>query len=270
MSGTRSTTPEDAGIVGFGEDAAAPAGGPLDTAAILSLFAGFDLNVAEREYLDGQAARLAYVRNLVQGYCAAQAGNADLLDIGPHFLTRCLAETIMPRPRISTIGAEYPKLMPPARVAQHASINLNDCAEAALPFAAHSFDIVTICEVIEHLFVPPDVVLSFLRPLLKPPDGVLIVGTPNAVSISKRLKMLLGENPFQQLFANYREGWGHIREYTMQELRHLGAQAGLKTVFEEYCDYWPQYLFPGAEEITSLEREVPRFRTGLTIVYKPA
>jgi 2-polyprenyl-3-methyl-5-hydroxy-6-metoxy-1,4-benzoquinol methylase len=262
--------PDEEGIVGFAgvAEAAAHRGGPLAAADILRLFEGFDLNRVEREYLDGQATRLAYVRNLVQGYCSARAAPADILDVGPHFLTRCLAETILPPPRISTIGAEYAKLMPPERVAQHASIDLNDCAGAVSPLAPGSFDIVTICEVIEHLFVPPDVVLSFLRPFLKPPDGVLIVGTPNAVSISKRLKMLLGENPFQQMLPNWREGGGHIREYTMQELRWFGAQAGLSAVVEEFCDYWPQYLFPGSEEISSLEREVPRFRTGLTIVYK--
>jgi SAM-dependent methyltransferase len=235
---------------------------------VLRLFSSFDLDVAELDYLNGQSARIGYLRDLVQSFCSKLDGIADILDVGPHFLTRFLAETASPRPRISTLGYAYPKILPAEFVHGHANIDLNECGSMPLPFASESFDVILICEVIEHLFIPPSIVLSFLRDLLKRPGGVIIAGTPNAVSISKRLRMMMGENPYQELSPQYRSGKVHIREYTMHELHKYGTQAGLKVVFEEYCNYWDQYLFPGARDISALERDVETYRGGLTIVYQ--
>ena len=233
---------------------------------VLRLFSSFQLDQAEVVYLNGQAKRIAYLRDLVQNYCNEIARPAEILDVGPHFLTRCLIETIAPTPKISTLGYSYPKLVPSEFVKKHSNLDINDSASSALPFEPISFDIVIICEVIEHLFVPPDVVFAFLKQLLKP-QGKIICGTPNAVSISKRLKMMMGENPFQKLFPLYKSYRGHIREYTMDELRKCGELAGLNLHFEDYCNYWDQYLFPGSIEITTLENNVPMYRGGLTIVY---
>ncbi|MDP9149663.1 MAG: hypothetical protein M3O36_06955 [Myxococcota bacterium] len=42
-------------------------------------------------------------------------------------------------------------------------------------------------EVLEHLHTAPELVLAFLRRLLLP-QGLLILQTPNAASLSKRIK----------------------------------------------------------------------------------
>ena len=234
---------------------------------VLALFSRFDLNDAESAYLEGQAQRIAYLRNLVQTYCTNIVGPADILDVGPHFLTRCIVDTIHPTPRISTIGFDYQNLLPMERVYRRAVLDVNDCGSLPLPFEGNSIDIILLCEIIEHLFIPPDVVYNFLKPLLKK-SGFLIVGTPNAVSISKRLKMVMGENPYQELSPEYKSGMVHIREYTMKELRKYGEWAELNVHYEEYCDYWDQYHFIESQQITALEREDQLFRGGLTIVYQ--
>jgi predicted SAM-dependent methyltransferase len=232
---------------------------------VLDLFSSLALDEGEVTYLRGQARRIAYLRDLVQRYCDKHSGVSNILDVGPHFLTRCLLETILPKPEMSTLGVEFPKLVPPNMVHQHATVDLNECGSLPLPFEPESFDIIVICEVIEHLFIPPDVVLTFLKKLVRKPGGIILVGTPNAVCLSNRLRMMQGENPFHLLSPDWKSGAGHIREYTMRELRTYGQSAGLNAVLEEYCDYWGQFIH--IDNIAEIESEVPSYRTGLTIVF---
>jgi predicted SAM-dependent methyltransferase len=233
---------------------------------VMEIFSSLDLESGQELYLRNQARRLAYLRDLVQRYCDDYHGALRILDVGPHFLTRCLLETISPKPQMSTLGYEFPKLVPRNLIHQHATANLNECGSLALPFEPESFDIILICEVVEHLRIPPDVVLTFLKKLVKKPEGIIIVGTPNAACLSNRLRMMMGENPFQLLSADLGSGAGHIREYTMQELRKYGENAGLNVKFEEYCSYWRQHI--QINNIEEIERDVPSYRTGLTIVYQ--
>jgi len=238
---------------------------------VLALFAPFDLTPEEAGYLPPQARRIAHVIDVVQRYCSMRSEPSHILDVGPHFLTRCMAESITPRPIMSTLGYPFPKLMPPEMVHLHATMDFNDCISQPPPFEPGTFDIITICEVVEHMLVPPDAVLSFLARMLKRPHGVILVGTPNAVSLTNRLRMMMGENPFQRLEHDWRSYRVHIREYTMQELREYGAAANLRVAFEEYCDYWDYSIFvPGMNimDVAFLEQDVPSYKNGLTIVYQ--
>ena len=56
--------------------------------------------------------------------------------------------------------------------------------------------------------------------------GVLVVQTPNAVSLPRRLAMLGGRNPYE-LIREDATNPGHFREYTAAELRRYAAVAGL-------------------------------------------
>jgi SAM-dependent methyltransferase len=232
---------------------------------VLQNFESFDLTKGEREYLKGQSKRIAYLTNLVQGYSDKMGGPLSILDVGPHFLTRCLMDLVTPRPQISTLGYPFPKLVPEAEVKRKVVLNFNELPKDKLGFDAGSFDLITICEVVEHLFTPPDVILNLLKPLLKK-DGRLILGTPNAVSISHRMRMMLGENPFHRLNPNWKSGVAHIREYTMAELRDYAREVGLISDFEEYNDYWGHSMH--IPNIEALERENPSYRGGITIVFK--
>jgi SAM-dependent methyltransferase len=237
---------------------------------ILSHFERFELNQEERYYLESQAERLAYIIRLVQHYTTHDKLIRPLmLDVGSHFLTRCMLDLVDPRPTVSIAGFHYDSITPSNLLASSIQLDLNTCGLPSAPSFDQGtrFDIITCCEIVEHLFVPPNVVFSFLAKWLKPGSGKLIVGTPNAVSYSKRLAMMQGRNPFEPLHQDYLSGRGHIREYTIGELKEYGAQAGLEPIFEEFNDYWDQHHFPDDAEISRVERENQDFRAGLTIVF---
>ncbi len=86
-------------------------------------------------------------------------------------------------------------------------------------------DVVVCCEVIEHLHVPAAGVLRFLAGGLAP-NGHLIVQTPNATALPKRVRMLLGRNPYEPIRAEPGNP-GHFHEYTVSELKGAFAAAGL-------------------------------------------
>jgi 2-polyprenyl-3-methyl-5-hydroxy-6-metoxy-1,4-benzoquinol methylase len=234
---------------------------------VLTFFGAKNLNDSQLNYLKEQAERLAYTRNLVQSYCTNRNESARILDVGQHFLTVLIAETLTPQPIVSTIGHPNAELVDRKTIHAHHTLDLNRCGDSERPFGSTSFDIITFCEVVEHLYIPPYVVLTFLKQLLAG-DGKLILGTPNAASLTKRIRMLIGDNPFAELVPDNRYGLIHIREYTMAELVRDGARAGLKASFTEYCNYWvPRYLI-GTPQLVEAERSIPSFRGGLTVVYQ--
>lgn len=100
------------------------------------------------------------------------------------------------------------------------------------------YDVIVFSEVIEHLYTSPALVLNFLKTILSD-SGVIILQTPNAVVLHKRLQFLLGSNPFN-LIAENNLSPAHFREYTMKELSLYCRQCGLQIVeksHENYFDY---------------------------------
>ncbi|MDA1196662.1 MAG: class I SAM-dependent methyltransferase [Nanoarchaeota archaeon] len=86
--------------------------------------------------------------------------------------------------------------------------------EQPMPIEDDTFDLITLCEVIEHIF-DTDFLLSEIKRILKP-GGVFIITTPNIASLTNRLTMLIGKYPTS---AEYRaSGSGHIRIYTFSAL----------------------------------------------------
>ena len=86
-------------------------------------------------------------------------------------------------------------------------------------------DLVGLAEVIEHLDTAAPTVLAFLRRFLRA-GGTLLLQTPNAVALSRRLKMLMGRNPTEPIRPN-RLDPGHFHEYTVAELTAAAAAADL-------------------------------------------
>jgi hypothetical protein len=231
---------------------------------VKALFRDIDLNEEERFYLSSQAARLAYACNLVQKYCSERKVTT-VLDIGPHFLTRCIKMLIRPEIKLSTVGFEYPKLVPRTLVEEHVHYDLTQVVQGKpATFAAAPFDLILFCETIEHLTVSPAHLLSGISSVLARPRGGLLIQTPNAVTLSKRIGMLRGRNPFELLHEEL-EFKGHIREYTMAELLAYGAAAGFSVWHREYCDYWAAHTRNPVVRL--LERAVPSFRRGLTVFF---
>jgi hypothetical protein len=93
-----------------------------------------------------------------------------------------------------------------------------------------TYQVVVMAEVLEHLYTAPQLVIAFISSLLDP-NGLLIVQTPNAAALTKRIKLMVGRNPYEMLRTDERDP-GHYREYTIAELRHIGQSLGLH---EERC-----------------------------------
>jgi hypothetical protein len=233
---------------------------------IKSLFSKIDLNQEEQVYLNSQATRLTYTTNLVQEFCNHHPVR-KVLDIGPHFLTRCVKEFIRPEISVSTLGYEYPKLVPANIIDEHVHYDLSDCIKKKPAISKNTpFDLILFCETIEHLYISPSLVMDFLRKLLITKNGGLLIQTPNAVTLKKRIKMLFGENPFELLREDF-EYKGHIREYTMDEMENYGNTLGFSIWRKAYCNYWPQ-LRSANKIMRIMEALIPSFRQGITISFK--
>lgn len=61
----------------------------------------------------------------------------------------------------------------------------SNVAADGIPFGRCSFDVVTFCDVIEHLPFPPDFALSEIKRVLNP-GGYLIISTLNRATLSRR------------------------------------------------------------------------------------
>lgn len=104
-----------------------------------------------------------------------------------------------------------------------------DLAASPLPFADDRFDVVLFTEVLEHLVVPPSVVLPELRRVLRP-GGALLASVPNIATLARRTRFLLGHSPLEgaesQLKTDWVHGRGHVHEFTRVEVAALFESHG--------------------------------------------
>jgi SAM-dependent methyltransferase len=236
----------------------------LSRAQILEHFSNWDLNEGERHYLGFHVLRLGCGLRAVAD-CVARLPDAGrplrLLDIGPHFLTELLRRCY-PDAVLNTLGHRSPRCYRAEYGGEHLYFDLNDTQypERCPAFAEH--DVVVMAEVIEHLYTAPELVLGYVRRLVKP-GGFLVLQTPNAAVLHKRIALLRGSNPYQRIGLS-RENPGHFREYTLNELRVYGGKAELDVDRWELEDYF------GARRgwVGLLTRWKKTFRQGITIVYR--
>jgi hypothetical protein len=151
-------------------------------------------------------------------------GPARLLVVGPSFETALLRNEFADA-TIDTLGI-YESGFTPRAGERHVHFDLNETEEPSRWPALEPYDVVIAAEVIEHLYMPPRVVLPFFASCLLP-RGRLVLQTPNAVAMSKRLRMLAGRQPYMPLQPP-RPDPGHVREYTVRELEDAAAVAGLR------------------------------------------
>lgn len=180
---------------------------------------------------------------------ARAAGRNDFraLDIGNSFQT-VLISKVLRTARVDTLGF-YDHRFSSGADSFHYELDLNDCyQEENWPEAkGGGYDLIAFLEVIEHLYTSPFQVLSCLKRMLRP-GGEILVQTPNAAALKKRLKLLSGKNPYE-LIREDRGNPGHFREYTVADLKRYAKLTGLTVVstrmdsflidgkrFDRFCD----------------------------------
>jgi hypothetical protein len=195
-----------------------------------------------------------------------ERGSLRLLDIGPSFQTELL-RNLLPDATIDTLGFLDARFSPRPHET-HTELNLNELQTRERWPRLDDYHIIVLAEVIEHLHVAPEIVLGYLRSILTP-GGYLVVQTPNAVSLAKRLRMLSGRNPYKML-KPATDDPGHFREYTINELTRLGASAGLRTVsyvIQNYFWYGRKRGRLGDLYNSVCQVLPPTLRDGITISY---
>ena len=175
----------------------------------------------DRGYLAYHAPRYRYLLEVASRYMPPR--DPRILEIGPSPLGPLLAATF--GCRVDSLGLEAESDGPRGR---HIHFDLNGCPGAPEPPGMPRYDLVVFAEVIEHLHTSPVHTLAFVRGLLGD-AGVLILQTPNAASLPKRLKLLAGRNPYELIRPDGGNP-GHFREYTLAELESYARQARFEFV----------------------------------------
>jgi len=162
-----------------------------------------------------------------------------ILDIGPSFFTELLIANFK-NDAISALGfsmedkyrgGHLPESINLGNLKKFYEFDLNQSTVGEI-LGAVKFDIIVLAEVLEHLQIPLELVLHFLRELMTE-NGYLIIQTPNAVAIDKRVAMLRGINPFEKIRQD-RFNPGHFREYTPKELLEVAKQVGFSVIKLDY------------------------------------
>lgn len=119
------------------------------------------------------------------------------------------------------------------------TIDLFNCEQDRFPYPDNSFDTVICCEILEHLAKDPMHMMTEIHRILRP-NGILVLTTPNVVSIRAIHAMVTGIHP--ALFSKYvmptlLPEAKHIREYTPRELLRLFADSGFTVQFIDTTSY---------------------------------
>jgi trans-aconitate methyltransferase len=221
----------------------------------------------KNEYLFLHTKRFKFLLELIGKY--SNGKQLAILDIGRSPFTKLLLERYS---NLTTMGLDINEtLLDKAdpvdfQIVPHIIFNLNDCSQKKLWYQGCVFDIIVFSEVLEHLSVDTNSVFQFLNSCLVD-GGILICQTPNAVSFSKRIKMVFGKNPFQKFEKEKEAGQHHFREFTKNELTIYGKENGFEIVEHYYKNYFSYSTFMQTI-INNLASIIPFFRNGQTIVYK--
>ncbi len=234
--------------------------------SIIAYFRGWDLDEEAREYLRFHARRYAFLLDTLRARLRElspprRPEEVRILDVGPSALTQLLRDRKVAG-TIDSLGFEDYRFRP-REGETHTEYDLTRAGDESSRPHLGPYEIIVMAEVIEHLPVAPEPVFSLLAGMLEP-GGFLVVQTPNACSLPKRLRMLRGSNPFEMIRTDPGNP-GHFREYTLKELAGLARAAGLTVHSASRANYFLRPT-PAARLFRRLERLIPpTLRDGITI-----
>lgn len=186
------------------------------------------LNADQKRYLQIHEPRFQKVISLISHHLPDKK-EVKILDVGPSVLTDMI-QTRFTAATVESLGIKgegHDGGHLPKGVTDHIShhefdLNLTDRPEKWIE--PGRYDLIVCAEVIEHLHTAPEHLLLFLKSLLNS-GGTLILQTPNAAALIKRITLMRGKNPYERIRLNS-DNPGHFREYTREELLSLALEAG--------------------------------------------
>jgi SAM-dependent methyltransferase len=147
---------------------------------------------------------------------------AKLLDVGGGQFAILASKLFEDNATVGDIGDAF------RAPADAAGVNFTVCnlLDDDPPSFQGAFDVIILAEVVEHLPVPPYLILAKVRSWLKP-GGLLLLTTPNLFRLRNLARMALGRDPFD-IFMLPRDGisLGHQTEYSAQHLVWQIREAG--------------------------------------------
>lgn len=225
---------------------------------------------AMADYLRFHAPRFAHVLKALRPYVRP---GQRVLDIGWSRLTSDIHAQF--GVTVDALGFDADG---PIATGRYYHFDLNDCQHGTrcrtdLP----QYDAIVFAEVIEHLHTAPTLVLRWLADRLVP-GGIMLIQTPNAVALPRRVKMALGYHPFERIREDATNP-GHFREYTAAELAADARAVGLSVEsvgIHSYFDF--RYARHGAtrsrEKILGAVKNIAypllpsSMRPGLTVIVR--
>lgn len=239
---------------------------------IIQHYSSMNLSPEAKIYLHTHAKRFSYLYGMVQKVrMNFRSDSIRIMDIGPSFFTDLLMNNFE-KDEIFTLGFAHDASRGghfPADIKIDKDLffafDLNDAQYPQKWISTPQMDIVVMGEVLEHLYTSPVHVFRFIASMIRP-GGYLIVGTPNATALQRRMELLTGHHPYEMIRES-RDNPGHFREYTLSELRQLAAEAGLTTVDYEIKNYFKRNTSAGALYDKLVGIFLPaNFRTGINII----
>lgn len=207
----------------------------------------------EEVYLRTHSRRYALLLDLVE-----ELAPTRILVVGPSFESALLRERLSGA-TVDTLGW-LDHRFPLREGERHVELDLNAGDYPEL----EPHDVVLCCEVIEHLHVPATRVLRFLATGLAP-DGRLVLQTPNATALPKRIRMMFGRNPYEPI-RDEPGNPGHFHEYTVPELRAAVEGAGLEVERLLTANYFDHGSRKNRAYRAAGRALPPTLREGITVV----
>jgi 2-polyprenyl-3-methyl-5-hydroxy-6-metoxy-1,4-benzoquinol methylase len=130
---------------------------------------------------------------------------------------------------IADVNGEYKQSL----LDQHCDFHECDLLYDDLPYRG-VFDVVILCEVIEHLPVPPHQILDKIRTWMKP-GGTIFLTTPNLYRLRNIVRLTLGMRVFDHFYIPDRgQSIGHTFEYSAEHLSWQLTRGGFIDVEVSY------------------------------------
>lgn len=173
-----------------------------------------------------------------------------ILDVGPWWQTELFRKYL--KVHVNTLGlGENPPIIDKPRSNEHyfqQDLNLAINNEYRNDIPPHH--IIVMAEVIEHLTTAPTHILKKIKKFLHP-DGFLVLTTPNAVALRKRIKMIKGKVPYN-LISEDPIYPSHFREYTIEELTKFAHECGFSCLNYNITNDWDWRFNPAVEQATGM------------------